>query len=1001
MNNIFIFTAGASAARAHLSDSIINPIDKEKVFNNFDFNEHENLKNIFDKGDGFYAWGAVPGPQNIIRWKAIKITDHSFCVYENKYHYISRILGKYNNEKFARAVWGEDENGNTWQYLYFLEKPLKVSVGVTKLANHLNTSYMGFTKISDEKIEKIINTYGSIEIFINQNLLGGDLPETPIFVKSFLELQNRIKEWSDAFLSGNSVALDAAARTAHWYYSPIYDTFGPSKFIGYKNISLEEYNPNKLDGRDTEQAINKLKEYFLLKEDHPDFQIYQKKLIQFLSFKNKKQKSNAQIHISEKLEIRKLMFQLPLAREVFSYKYVMLSALIQNMEDLSKSTHEYFWKFYHDRKNNNLPVDKDNSAISSVNLIEFQRGQISSILDAPFDAINNCAIDQPVIIMDNSEYQFNQSIVSELKDHKQELIDFIDFKLDQYFEEEDTNEMNIWWVNQGKTYAVEKSEGLLWAPQKNRDGNTFFHWENVKNIKQGDIIFNYANGEIRAVSIALKDGYESMKPESITSDGWEKDGYRADINYEELASPISINKIGQPIADLRVNYGPINKTGGVNQGYLYSLNKDIIRIIASEMNLDEISVAVKQQIEKIIGGEGADMTGSEIIDHIYDWMKNQGFVISKADLINFYCCLRAKPFVLLAGISGTGKTKLVRLFAEAVGATEENHRFQLIPVRPDWNDNSELLGFFDLNNLYQPGALISLLIRAHANPNKPYFLCLDEMNLARVEHYFSDFLSIIESRRFNRGKVITDQVLSQEQMQKMNEENLDAEVKSVLAKLKSHQIKGIGLPENLYVIGTVNMDETTHPFSRKVLDRANTIEFSDIHLTKGLTITQDQEKPNELDLGNDVFRTQYLTMLDLLRVDKDIAKEISERLNNLNNTLSKAGCQVGYRVRDEAAFYMKNVIEIEHGILDKEAGFERVILQKILPRLQGSSYQIKAVLEDLLRQHDSDSKDFNFDDEEYTAKLQALIENKGPLVKKIGNMLIQFMEDGFTSFWAN
>ena len=85
----------------------------------------------------------------------------------------------------------------------------------------------------------------------------------------------------------------------------------------------------------------------------------------------------------------------------------------------------------------------------------------------------------------------------------------------------------------------------------------------------------------------------------------------------------------------------------------------------------------------------------------------------------------------------------------------------------------------------------------------------------------------------------------------------------------------------------------------------------------------------------------------------------------------------------------------------KVLGFSRVVLQKILPRLQGSSYQIKAVLEGLLRQHDSESKDFNFDDEEYTAKMQALIENKGPLVKKIGNMLIQFMEDGFTSFWAN
>jgi 5-methylcytosine-specific restriction endonuclease McrBC GTP-binding regulatory subunit McrB len=395
------------------------------------------------------------------------------------------------------------------------------------------------------------------------------------------------------------------------------------------------------------------------------------------------------------------------------------------------------------------------------------------------------------------------------------------------------------------------------------------------------------------------------------------------------------------------------------------------------------------------------MTGIKIINHVYDWMENQGFVISKVDLINFYCCLKAKPFVLLAGISGTGKTKFARLFAEAVGASVANHRFQLIPVRPDWNDNSELLGFFDLNDRYQPGALVQLLIRAHSDPDKPYFLCLDEMNLARVEHYFSDFLSIIESRRFAGEVVITDPVLSHEKIQKMNENNLDEEVKLSLADLKGHHPKGIGLPENLYVIGTVNMDETTHPFSRKVLDRANTIEFNEIHLTEGLTLPIDHPKPSEIYLNNDAFMAKYLTMIDLLKVDEEIPKIVSEKLNKLNSILLKAGCQVGYRVRDEAAFYMKNVIEIADKNLDQNAAFERVVLQKILPRLQGSSYQIKAVLEKLPLKYDAESKKFNFDDEEYTTKLQMLIESKGPLVKKIGNMLIQFLEDGFTSFWAN
>ena len=115
--------------------------------------------------------------------------------------------------------------------------------------------------------------------------------EIPIkFVQSFVDLQNRIKKWSDAFINGDFVAVDVASKTAHWYYSPVYDTFGPSKFIGYKNISLSEYNPNELDGRDTENAISQLNEYSLLKEDHPDSQKYRQKLANFLDQQNKKEK---------------------------------------------------------------------------------------------------------------------------------------------------------------------------------------------------------------------------------------------------------------------------------------------------------------------------------------------------------------------------------------------------------------------------------------------------------------------------------------------------------------------------------------------------------------------------------------------------------------------------------------------------------------------------------------------------------------------------------------
>lgn len=566
---------------------------------------------------------------------------------------------------------------------------------------------------------------------------------------------------------------------------------------------------------------------------------------------------------------------------------------------------------------------------------------------------------------------------------------------------------HFWWVNQGKTYQTERKGEFVWAPKQSSNGRTFFHWKNVHKVKQGDIIVHYANGMVRAVSLARSDGYESVKPASLVAGDWQEDGWRADVSYHELTSPIPIVDIGQEIAKLELPRGPINKGGKINPGYLFCLNNEAANIILSKIPSEEVSAEIRAQLEQFYIHErsGSYMSETDVLAHVYDWISAQGFVLSKADLINFYCCLRAKPFVILAGISGTGKTKFVRLFAEAVGATEENFRFHLIPVRPDWNDNSELMGFFDLNNQYQPGALIPLLIRAHADPDKPYFLCLDEMNLARVEHYFSDFLSVIESRRFveqnGQKTVVTDRMLTREQLQKMNTYALDSEVISALGYLMDNFPNGLGLPENVYVIGTVNMDETTHPFSRKVLDRANTIEFSEIDLTSGFTDPHERIDIRELDLNNDVFCPRYLTMKDFLEDDVDSPKEVAERLQKLNSILSKAGCQVGYRIRDEAAIYIKYVSEFGGDELNPETGFERVVLQKILPRIQGSSYQIRTGLEDLLAEFLPESRELSFDEEDYILKMQTLIQDKSPLVKKIGNMLIQFMEDGFTSFWSN
>ncbi|MEI6077187.1 MAG: AAA family ATPase [Verrucomicrobiota bacterium] len=389
-------------------------------------------------------------------------------------------------------------------------------------------------------------------------------------------------------------------------------------------------------------------------------------------------------------------------------------------------------------------------------------------------------------------------------------------------------------------------------------------------------------------------------------------------------------------------------------------------------------------------------TGVVLIE-IENFMAARGFAFCTHVLRAFYASLRAKPFVILAGNSGTGKSRLVRLFAEASGATVENGQFTMIPVRPDWNDGSELLGFFDLNGEFIPGQFIAPLLLAHYNPAKSFFVCLDEMNLARVEHYFSDFLSIIESRRKVGSSITTDPILKESQLQKMKTTGLSEPVLEALIYLNG-RLHPLGLPENLYVVGTVNMDETTQPFSRKVLDRANTIEFNDIDLLQGLDEEAVAPLVPPLDLGQSFFRPEFTTLHDLLPTHRDKAKQIAQTISDLNQDLGLAGFEVGYRVRDEAISFA--VYASDAGLSDEEVN-EAIVLQKILPRVHGSSPRVEKLLMSLLRRLRGESDVPDENDPELTQKLAALrVDSEASaIVRKIAGMLILFREENFTSFW--
>ena len=376
----------------------------------------------------------------------------------------------------------------------------------------------------------------------------------------------------------------------------------------------------------------------------------------------------------------------------------------------------------------------------------------------------------------------------------------------------------------------------------------------------------------------------------------------------------------------------------------------------------------------IKGGE-KEMTIKEKVSAIKSYIAARGFNY-EGDLIeNFYLSLKSKPFVILAGTSGTGKTRLVKLFAEAIGA-----KMKLVPVRPDWSDSSDLFGHTDLSNQFHPGAIIDFIKQAEWDKSTPHFLCLDEMNLARVEYYLSDFLSIIETRdRKDNGAIETDALVDASYFH---------------AKEAREKYGRVYIPENLYIIGTVNMDETTFPFSKKVLDRANTIEFSFVKLMAKAT-AGGQAAAQKLD--NNFLKTEYLYLRDC--DDEDLIDTVCFNLEELNQILVKANLHVGYRVRDEISFYMMNNKRAE--LLDEDAAFDHEIMQKVLPRVQGSSAAIKDVLSELFAKCAGDYT--GFAGAAAYEQMNAYLDSKSckypNSAKKIAFMMRRYEEDGFTSYW--
>lgn len=322
---------------------------------------------------------------------------------------------------------------------------------------------------------------------------------------------------------------------------------------------------------------------------------------------------------------------------------------------------------------------------------------------------------------------------------------------------------------------------------------------------------------------------------------------------------------------------------------------------------------------------------------------------------SYITAIKSKPFLLLAGISGTGKSRIVRELAHACwdeGSEEYKSQkpknFEMVQVKPNWHDSSELIGYISRvsgSPVFVAGDFLKFVAKAWENLEVPYFLCLDEMNLAPVEQYFAEYLSVVESRKVDeKGVITTDPILkkSGEDWYRI----LTSELTSDENIRNQFLNDGISIPQNLIVVGTVNMDETTFSFSRKVLDRAMTIEMNEVNLYGGLD--DRHEKIGKLKAGNLIGTA--VEGVDVYRDHIDVCDTALNYLGAVNMELEGTPFKVAYRTRNEFLLYVVNNLPYNNDKDGNEIPQNEIIARaldeitnmKILSRIEGDETKVSA-----------------------------------------------------------
>lgn len=516
----------------------------------------------------------------------------------------------------------------------------------------------------------------------------------------------------------------------------------------------------------------------------------------------------------------------------------------------------------------------------------------------------------------------------------------------------------------------------LWSPMESQAGGDIY--KNMRLVSKDDIVIHLINNKsIVGISKVKESAKETT---GLGGTAWNTPSYLIELkNYTELNPPIDRNQIlNNQNKELLIgiaNHSEVfyNRNNDLRQGaYLTPCPVELLNLInniyhsQTKYDLPLLDLSIFNELKEMAKGFESQSFHKKLNDIGLNFSEN---IVSR-----FLASLCTKPFVILTGLSGSGKTKLAQAFAMWICA--DKNQYCILPVGADWTNREPLLGFpnaLEPENYVKPdNEVLDLIIKANKNESKPYFLILDEMNLSHVERYFADFLSVMESNTeiaLHSGK---------------------DEWNGVPAK--------IGFPKNLFIIGTVNIDETTYMFSPKVLDRASVIEFrvTAAEMERYLGSNSQINLKNLEGEGKNMAES-FVELAKDESLEAGDKKELNKTLMNFFAELKKTGAEFGYRSASEIIRFAAVAKKLDKSWEQNEIT-DAAIMQKLLPKVHGSRRKLEPVLKTLAELCLKDVKDFETvlksqDENIYTEKSGFPIS-----FEKICRMYNNLLANGFTSY---